>query len=60
MNVVGNVLGTPGKSNRYEALPGQPYDDWKENVIWALGVVGGVHLTPMLDPRFCAMGISIM
>ena len=27
MNVVGSVLGTPGKSNRYEVLPGQPYDD---------------------------------
>ncbi len=29
MNVVGSVLGTPGKSNRYEVLPGQPYDDWE-------------------------------
>jgi len=43
MNVVGSVLGTPGKSNRYEVLPGQPYDDWSENVIWALGVGSGVE-----------------
>jgi hypothetical protein len=43
MNVVGSVLGTPGKSNRYEVLPGQPYDDWSEMVIWALGVGSGVE-----------------
>jgi hypothetical protein len=42
MNIVGCVLGTPGKSNRYEVLPGQPYDDWTDNVIWALGVGSGV------------------
>jgi hypothetical protein len=42
MNVVGSVLGTPGKSNRYEVLPGQPYDDWSDYVIWALGVGSGV------------------
>ena len=38
MTVMGSVLGTPGKSNRYEVLPGQPYDDWNERVIWVLGV----------------------
>jgi hypothetical protein len=43
MNVVGSVLGTPGKSNRYEVLPGQPYDDWSDYVIWALGVGSGVE-----------------
>ena len=42
MNVVGCVLGTPGKSNRYEVLPGQPYDDGTDHVIWALGVGSGV------------------
>ena len=42
MNVVGSVLGTPGKSNRYEVLPGQPYDDWSDYVIWTLGVGSGV------------------
>jgi hypothetical protein len=42
MNVVGNVLGTPGKSNRYEVLPNQPYDDWTDYVIWVLGVGSGV------------------
>lgn len=42
MNVVGSVLGTPGKSNRYEVLPGQPYDNSSERVIWALGVGSGV------------------
>jgi Pectate lyase superfamily protein/Right handed beta helix region len=42
MNVVGSVLGTAGKSNRYEVLPGQPYDDYSESVIWALGVGSGV------------------
>jgi hypothetical protein len=41
-NVVGSVLGTPGRSNRYEVLPGQPYDDWSDYVIWALGVGSGV------------------
>jgi hypothetical protein len=49
MNVVGSVLGTPGKSNRYEVLPGQPYDDWSEMVIWALGVGSGVD-----DPNVAA------
>ena len=49
MNVVGNVLGTPGKSNRYEVLPGQPYDDWTDMVIWALGVGSGVE-----DPNVAA------
>jgi hypothetical protein len=45
MNIVGNVLGTPGKSNRYEVLPGQPYDDWSERVIYVLGVGSGVEDT---------------
>ncbi len=49
MNVVGNVLGTPGKSNRYEVLPGQAYDDWSERVIYALGVGSGVE-----DPNVAA------
>jgi hypothetical protein len=49
MNVVGSVLGTPGKSNRYEVLPGQPYDDWSDNVIWVLGVGSGVD-----DPNVAA------
>lgn len=49
LNVVGSVLGTPGKSNRYEVLPGQPYDDWSNNVIWALGVGSGVD-----DPEVAA------
>jgi hypothetical protein len=49
MNVVGSVLGTPGKSNRYEVLPGQPYDDWNEKVIWVLGVGSGVN-----DPNVAA------
>jgi hypothetical protein len=49
MNVVGSILGTPGKSNRYEVLPGQPYDDWSEMVIWALGVGSGVD-----DPNVAA------
>jgi hypothetical protein len=43
MNVIGSVLGSPGKSNRYEVLPGQPYDDWTDNVIWTLGVGSGVN-----------------
>jgi hypothetical protein len=45
MNIVGNVLGTPGKSNRYEVLPGQLYDDWSERVIYVLGVGSGVEDT---------------
>jgi hypothetical protein len=49
MNVVGSVLGTPGKSNRYEVLPGQSYDDWSEKVIWVLGVGSGVN-----DPNVAA------
>jgi hypothetical protein len=49
MNVVGSVLGTAGKSNRYEVLPGQPYDDSSEMVIWALGVGSGVD-----DPNVVA------
>lgn len=49
MNVVGSVLGTPGKSNRYEVLPGQVYDDWSERAIWVLGVSSGVE-----DPRVAA------
>jgi hypothetical protein len=43
MNVVGSVLGTAGKSNRYEVLPGQPYDDWDERAIYVLGVGSGVE-----------------
>jgi len=49
MNVVGSVLGTPGKSNRYEVLPGQAYDDWSERAIWVLGVGSGVD-----DPKVAA------
>jgi hypothetical protein len=49
MNVVGSVLGTPGKSNKYEVLPGQPYDDSSDYVIWALGVGSGVD-----DPNVAA------
>ncbi len=49
MNVVGSVLGTAGKSNRYEMLPGQQYDDSSEMVIWALGVGSGVD-----DPNVAA------
>lgn len=49
MNVVGSVLGTAGKSNRYEVLPGQPYDDSSEMVIWTLGVGSGVD-----DPNVVA------
>jgi hypothetical protein len=49
MNVVGSVLGTPGKSNRYEVLPGQPYDDWSERAIWVLGVGSDVE-----DPNVAA------
>lgn len=49
MNVVGSVLGTAGKSNRYEVLPGQPYDDSSEMVIWTLGVGSGVD-----DPNVAA------
>ncbi len=43
MTVVGSVLGTPGKSNRYEVLPGQSYNDWSERAIWVLGVGSGVN-----------------
>lgn len=49
MNIVGSVLGTPGKSNRYEVLPGQPYDDGSERVIYALGVGSDVE-----DPNVAA------
>jgi hypothetical protein len=42
MNVVGCVLGTAGRSNRYEVLPGQAYDDWAEAAIWVLGVGSGI------------------
>jgi hypothetical protein len=38
MNVIGSVLGTAGKSNRYEVLPGQSYNDYREKVIWVLGL----------------------
>jgi hypothetical protein len=41
VNVVGCVLGTPGRSTRYEALPGQPYSN-TEVLIWALGIMHGV------------------
>ncbi|NMB76546.1 MAG: hypothetical protein GYA21_15615 [Myxococcales bacterium] len=43
-NVVGCVLGTEGRSNRYEALPGQAYDN-TEIVIFALGIMHGVDDT---------------
>jgi hypothetical protein len=39
VNVVGCVLGTDGRSTRYEVLPGQPYDVSSEITIWALGVM---------------------
>ncbi len=45
-NFIGNILGTPGKSNWYEVLPGQEYDQWRQNVIWALGVDNNVN-----DPK---------
>ena len=41
INVVGCVLGTDGRSTRYEVLPGQAYDN-TEVVIWALGIMHGV------------------
>jgi hypothetical protein len=41
-NVVSCVLGTRGRSTRYEVLPGQPYDN-TEVVIWALGIMHGVE-----------------
>jgi len=41
MNVLGCVLGTPGRSTRYEVLPGQDYSN-TEVVIWALGIMHGV------------------
>jgi len=41
MNVVGSVLGTTGRSTRYEVLPGQAYSN-SEVVIWALGIMHGV------------------
>ena len=42
MSVLGSVLGTAGRSNRYQVLPGEPYDDWTEAAIWALGVASGL------------------
>jgi len=42
MNVVGCVLGTAGRSTRYEALPGQAYSN-TDVVIWALGIMHGVE-----------------
>lgn len=44
MNVVGCVLGTAGRSTRYEALPGQPYSN-TDVVIWALGIMHDVDDT---------------
>ena len=41
MNVVGYVLGTAGKSNKYQVKPGDPYNDTSDKVIWALGVASG-------------------
>lgn len=41
INVVGCVLGTAGRSTRYEALPGQAYSN-TDVVIWALGIMHGV------------------
>ncbi|MFC1526748.1 hypothetical protein ACFL6X_08075, partial [Candidatus Latescibacterota bacterium] len=41
VNVVGCVLGTAGRSTRYEVLPGQPYDNG-DVAIWHLGVGHGV------------------
>jgi hypothetical protein len=49
MTVMGSVLGTAGKSNRYEVLPGQSYNDWSERAIWVLGVGSGVN-----DPNVAA------
>jgi hypothetical protein len=37
MNVVGSVLGTPGKSNKYEALAGQSYSGGDMH-IWVPGI----------------------
>ncbi len=48
MNVLGCVLGTEGRSTRYEVLPGQAYDN-TEGVIWALGIMHGVE-----DPNVAA------
>lgn len=57
MNVIGNILGTPGKSNRYEALPGQPYDQSKDYLIWALGInVGGTPLDTNVAPTLLRHG----
>ncbi|MBN2498988.1 MAG: hypothetical protein JXR96_30645 [Deltaproteobacteria bacterium] len=48
MNVVGCVLGTAGRSMRYEVLPGQAYSN-TEVVIWALGIMHGID-----DPNVAA------
>ena len=48
MNLLGCVLGTEGRSDRYEVLPGEPYDN-TEVVIWALGIMHGVD-----DPEVAA------
>jgi hypothetical protein len=37
MNVVGNVLGTTGKSNVYEVIAGQSYSNYNK-YIWVLGI----------------------
>jgi hypothetical protein len=37
MNVVGNILGTPGKSEVYEVRAGQPYNG-SNKYIWVLGI----------------------
>ncbi len=49
MNVLGSVLGTAGRTNRYQVLPGEPYDDWTDAVVWVLGVASGVD-----DPSVAA------
>jgi hypothetical protein len=48
MNIVGCVLGTEGRSTRYEVLPGQNYAN-TEVVIFALGIMHGVD-----DPAVAA------
>jgi hypothetical protein len=48
MNILGCVLGTEGRSDRYEVLPGESYDN-TEVVIWALGIMHGVD-----DPEVAA------
>ena len=59
MTVMGSVLGTAGKSNRYEVLPGQSYNDWSERAIWVLGVGSGVD-DQRVAATCCATVTTIM